>query len=375
MFVLTRPNVLHLLSLFLLAPACLEATESDLDTETAHHRPSACPPDEASACYSGPSETDSVGTCQRGVKTCDSTGTSYGACVGEVVPTDELCDGLDCDGVVDDDCQCTPGETSSCYDGPPDTEAVGTCARGTHVCNESGIGHGACVDVVRPVAEICGDGLDNDCNGDVDQGCVCPPGETWTCYSAPLETDGIGACQRGVKTCAADGLSYGACVGEIVPTAEICGNDVDEDCDGTVDVDCCEEPPPPAGCAGGTYNGKRYAICQGSLNVPESEAACAAQGMHLAFVDTPGENAWIVDTALAAFGYVGYFETSYWIANTKTRSSLLPWADFEPNNVNDDCIHVLRYVDQPYSWNDAHCLTWRWGRVCEGALTCDPSEG
>src|SRR5690349_17103655 len=34
---------------------------------------------------------------------------------------------------------------------------------------------------------------------------VCPPGETWDCYSAPLETDGIGICQRGTKTCLPDG--------------------------------------------------------------------------------------------------------------------------------------------------------------------------
>src|SRR4051812_13198655 len=62
---------------------------------------------------------------------------------------------------------------------------------------------------------------------------VCPPGEQWQCYSGPSDSDGVGACERGVKTCNADGTGYGECIGEVIPTAELC-NGIDDDCDGVV---------------------------------------------------------------------------------------------------------------------------------------------
>ncbi len=44
-------------------------------------------------------------------------------------------------------------------------------------------------------------------HGDTVGQCVCPPGEVWVCYTGPSDTDMVGNCDRGVKTCAADGLS------------------------------------------------------------------------------------------------------------------------------------------------------------------------
>ena len=43
---------------------------------------------------------------------------------------------------------------------------------------------------------------------------------------------------RGTSTCAEDGLSWGVCTGEVLPLAsEVCGNTVDDDCNGEVDED------------------------------------------------------------------------------------------------------------------------------------------
>ena len=63
-------------------------------------------------CYTGPEATVGVGVCQPGEQVCnmgDWYGTLQsgqyvsGACGGEILPTDEICDGADndCDGVVD----------------------------------------------------------------------------------------------------------------------------------------------------------------------------------------------------------------------------------------------------------------------------------
>ena len=80
---------------------------------------------------------------------------------------------------------CTPGETQKCeYQGLPETEDVGPCKAGISTCKENGK-WGKCEDVVLPVNEsgskLCADGIDNDCNGVVDDG-------------TDFDGDGIGAC-------------------------------------------------------------------------------------------------------------------------------------------------------------------------------------
>ncbi|MCK6546928.1 discoidin domain-containing protein [Myxococcota bacterium] len=68
-----------------------------------------------------------------------------------------------------------------------------------------------------PIGELC-DGVDNDCNGEVDDG-------------LPDVTCGVGACEVTMSTCANGATQY--CVpGE--PQTEAC-NGIDDDCDGTID--------------------------------------------------------------------------------------------------------------------------------------------
>jgi hypothetical protein len=146
------------------------------------------------------------------------------------VSTPEICDGLDndFDGVVDNGCACLPGESTFCLTGLP-----GVCAAGTATCLPNGEGYGFCVPNAEPQPEICGDGLDNDCDGRVDNGCACEPGESTFCL-----TGLPGICSAGTAMCLQNGEGYGFCVPNAEPQPEICGDGLDNDCDGEADEGC-----------------------------------------------------------------------------------------------------------------------------------------
>lgn len=130
---------------------------------------------------------------------------------------------------------CTPSERPPCYSGPAGTEGVGACQAGYRVCNADGEGFGPCLYEVTPTAETCATPEDDDCDGEVNEegdGCECEVGAIEACYGGADGTDGIGLCKAGNHIC--NGGHWGPCEDEIVPVAEDCANDLDEDCDGIV---------------------------------------------------------------------------------------------------------------------------------------------
>jgi hypothetical protein len=86
--------------------------------------------------------------------------------------------------------------------------------------------------------ERCDNGLDDDGNGQVDEGCPCAPGTAMDCYLGPAETREVGACMSGTAVCSGDEStefgSWGACELAVGPSAESC-NGEDDDCNGLVD--------------------------------------------------------------------------------------------------------------------------------------------
>jgi hypothetical protein len=123
-----------------------------------------CANGEVQVCYSGMPGTQDVGDCKAGMQTCNDG--TFGACFGEVLPQLEMCNNQDddCDGLVDDG---NPDGGQACFSGDP-----GICGMGVQTCVAGGY---VCMSNQQPVAEICFNGLDEDCNGIVDDSCQgCP---------------------------------------------------------------------------------------------------------------------------------------------------------------------------------------------------------
>jgi hypothetical protein len=107
--------------------------------------------------------------------------------------------------------------------------------------------------------ELCIDGLDNDCNGQEDDGCECNAGETFECG-----TD-VGQCELGTITCQSNG-EPGACQNQVESGVETCNN-LDDDCDGSTDENLTQTCGSNTGvCSEGTStcSSGSWGSCQGS---------------------------------------------------------------------------------------------------------------
>src|SRR5262245_35914869 len=86
-----------------------------------------CTPGTAEVCpYPGPSDSEGVGICKAGTRTCDQDGLAWSACSDPTLPKEEDCstpEDENCDGEVNEETAgcCKPGSTRSCYKGPEGT--------------------------------------------------------------------------------------------------------------------------------------------------------------------------------------------------------------------------------------------------------------
>ena len=137
--------------------------------------------------------TEGTGACEApGVRQC--TGDGQVVCNAAALPAGaEVCNG------VDDDCD---GDTDEDFGlGGPCTEAMGDCTlQGTMVCNADG-SETYCKTAPDAGAERC-NGEDDDCDGEIDEGL--PVGEACTVGEGECAQSGVFACSDdGVAVCSA----------------------------------------------------------------------------------------------------------------------------------------------------------------------------
>ncbi|MCU0657003.1 MAG: MopE-related protein [Polyangiaceae bacterium] len=164
------------------------------------------PTDVGTPCF-----TDLQGICAQGTLKCTDGEVK---CVSNFQPTNETCNGFDdnCDGNVDEG---FPGSGQSCQV----AGLQGPCAQGQTTCQNAG---NSCAQVVFPKGEIC-DGIDNDCDGQID--------EAEDVVGKPCDTGQLGECSKGTTQCAGGTPS---CLPTLQAIPEVCDGK-DNDCNGTVD--------------------------------------------------------------------------------------------------------------------------------------------
>jgi formylglycine-generating enzyme required for sulfatase activity len=182
---------------------CTSAVDNDCDglPDDTIDEACKCIPGTKGACGDHPGY-DGNGPCQAGERLCMGNGNTgvWSACTGSVAPkATDRCDVANddnCDGQKNGGCTCLSGEKSTCLDV---YGSKGVCSTIALTCSAAGKWPSS-ANCTTGKAEVCaGDNKDENCDGQVNEGCSCVDGTFAIC----------GDCDEGMMTCSSG--KYGVC--------------------------------------------------------------------------------------------------------------------------------------------------------------------
>jgi hypothetical protein len=310
--------------LFLFWMACACGPQGDTDGAGAVDSDgSQC--DEPETWYED-ADGDGYGDFERATEACEapagtvSDATDCNDTDDTVYPdADEWCDGIDhdCDGETDDAeaLDAATWYTDADYDGYGDpATGIQTCAPDESLladasdCNDTD-------DTVFPDADEWCDGIDNDCDGETDEADAL---DTSTWY-ADADHDGYGDPSKGLQACApgewqvADTTDCDDSQPTVYPGAEATCDDLDNDCDGTID--------------GGWRVPSDHADIQSAIDAASGgDTICVEAGSYLETIDFSGKAVRLVGTygpAMTVIDGNGQGPVVHFQSGEDTRSELI----------------------------------------------------
>ena len=276
----------------------------------------------------------------------------------------EVCDGLDndCDGAFDE----STAVDAALWFQDGDGDGYGVSSVSTPACEQpdgfAAVG-GDCDDAavtINPMANEFCDGVDNDCDGDVDESSAldAPP------WYADADGDTYGDPAVVQFACAqpagfiADNEDCDDTLANVNPNGvEVCDG-LDNDCTGQGDdFGVC-----PCDVNYTFADGRPYMFCTNEEPWADARDFCASYGYHLLTVNDALENIWadgVSDTYSNAKWWIGLNDIAVegtFVWDDGTPLGYTNWHPGEPNNLGslgEDCTQFNRWGDQ--TWNDEPC--------------------
>jgi len=220
---------------------------------------------------------------------------------------------------------------------------TGTICEGGHwECNSAGNGVvcstiGGSENLAK--TETC-NGVDDDCDGTVDEGCTCSPPGNWTYCGSDK-----GECIQGRQECGSDGKWGVVCIGQKGPQIETC-NGKDDDCDGIVD-----------NVNAGNSIVSTQCRCFNATETPIAEICNGIDDNCDGIIDNVDGGTSMASARCACY------------KDNKMSSVILPDQKNEIcNNIDDDCNGT---IDDP--WKESLGKTCGFGVCAGGATVCAPT--